>query len=169
MNQTIIREFVAKEVRAKAVVRSNKTNVRDENLQEKSNINLSENSEYLRFNSSITRRKQNFAQFIAKTKSNNPEGAQQMERIFSSSDVIAAIAKGISSFGLRVDNVADAYTVYWTNAWLGSRGRSDTLTQQKIFPLEPRLQEHYFLFQRSFQHLILRNNRWLRPCLFKQL
>jgi hypothetical protein len=132
MNQTIIREFVAKEVRAKAVVRSNKTNVRDENLQEKSNINLSENSEYLRFNSSIIRRKQNFAQFIAKTKPNNPEGAQQMERIFSSSDVIAAIAKGISSFGLRVDNVADAYTVYWTNAWLGSRGRSDTLTQQQI-------------------------------------
>jgi hypothetical protein len=86
----------------------------------------------LNFTPSATRRKANFAQFVAKTRADNPEGAAQMAQLFASTDVIGAIGKGIAPFGLRVNNLADAYTVYWTNAWLGSRGRDDTLSKQQI-------------------------------------
>lgn len=86
----------------------------------------------LNFRPSLVRRKQNLAQFVNKTRADNPEGAAQMAKLFATTDVIGVIGQGIAPFGLRVDNVADAYTVYWTNAWLGSRGRSDTLSQQQL-------------------------------------
>jgi hypothetical protein len=86
----------------------------------------------LNFTPSATRRKANLAQFVDKTRVDNPEGAAQMAQLFASTDVIGAIGKGIAPFGLRVNNLADAYTVYWTNAWLGSRGRDDTLSKQQI-------------------------------------
>ena len=86
----------------------------------------------LSFRPSLLRRKQNLAQFVNKTRADNPEGAAQMAKLFATTDVIGVIGQGIAPFGLRVDNVADAYTVYWTNAWLGSRGRSDTLSQQQL-------------------------------------
>ena len=86
----------------------------------------------LNFTPSVTRRKANLAQFVDKTRSDNPEGAAQMAQLFASTDVIGAIGKGIAPFGLRVNNLPDAYTVYWTNAWLGSRGRDDTLSKAQI-------------------------------------
>jgi hypothetical protein len=86
----------------------------------------------LNFIPSEARRKANLAEFVDKTRANNPEGAAQMAQLFASTDVISAIGKGIAPFGLKVNNLADAYTVYWTNAWLGSRGRDDTLSKQQI-------------------------------------
>ncbi len=86
----------------------------------------------LNFTPSESRRQANFAQFANKTRETDPQGAAQMAELFASTDVIGAIGKGIAPYGLRTNNLADAYTVYWTNAWLGSRGRDDTLSKQQV-------------------------------------
>jgi hypothetical protein len=86
----------------------------------------------LSYSASAAVRKNNLSNFVKKTRAVDPEGASKMEAMFASTDVIGAIGKGIAPFGLRTNNVADAYTVYWTNAWLGSRGRNDTLSKQQI-------------------------------------
>jgi hypothetical protein len=86
----------------------------------------------LSYSASAVVRKNNLSNFVKKTRAVDPEGASKMEAMFASTDVIDAIGKGIAPFGLRTNNVADAYTVYWTNAWLGSRGRNDTLSKQQV-------------------------------------
>jgi hypothetical protein len=55
-----------------------------------------------------------------------------MEQLFAANDVIDLIDKRMMSIGLRANNVADAYAVYWTNAWLGSRGRNDELPKPQM-------------------------------------
>jgi hypothetical protein len=128
MNQTIIREVVAKEARSKERANS----MRDKGFQDRPVVQTAQQISSLNFTPSLMRRKQNLAQFINKTRPSNPDGAIKMTQMFASTDVISVIGRGIAPFGLRIDNVADAYTVYWTNAWLGSRGRDDTLSKQQI-------------------------------------
>lgn len=62
-------------------------------------------------------RQQNLDRIVKKTAANDPAGAKEMERIFANADVIAEIGQGIAPFGLKTNNVADAYTVYWMTAW----------------------------------------------------
>jgi hypothetical protein len=106
--------------------------LRDKGFQDKPVVQTAQQIPSLNFTLSLMHRKQNLAQFINKTRPSNPDGAIKMAQMFASIDVISVIGRGIAPFGLRIDNVADAYTVYWTNAWLGSRGRDDTLSKQQI-------------------------------------
>ena len=46
--------------------------------------------------------------------------------MFSTVDIISAIQQALSPFGLRIDNVVDAYAVYWMSAWHASMGSTDT-------------------------------------------
>jgi hypothetical protein len=78
---------------------------------------------------SLPLRKRHYAQFVEKTRNANPSGAAELEAMFASTDVIAAMSNGLRPFGLRVDSLADAYTVYWVNAWLASKGRPDSATR----------------------------------------
>ncbi len=86
----------------------------------------------LRFTPNLSARHRNLAGFVAKTRAQSPENADQMEQLFGSTDIFATIAKALAPNGLRVDNVADAYTVYWITAWETSRGiiGSDTSRAQ---------------------------------------
>jgi hypothetical protein len=77
-------------------------------------------------------RRRNLAQFVAKTREIDPDGAAQMEKLFAENDVISIIDKKMTTIGLRANNVADAYAVYWTNAWLGSQGRNDDLPSKQM-------------------------------------
>lgn len=86
------------------------------------------NSALLAFTPNLATRQRNLAGFIAKTRAQSPENADQMAQMFASTDIFAAMAKGLAPMGLRVDNVADAYTVYWVTAWEASRGISGTDT-----------------------------------------
>jgi hypothetical protein len=81
---------------------------------------------------SLSVRKKNLAQFVAKTRAVDPQGAAKMEQIFASTDIINEMGKAIAPFGLRADNAADAYTTWWINAWQASRGRTDTLPRKQI-------------------------------------
>lgn len=86
----------------------------------------------LTYKPSIERRRLNFAQFVAKTRKKDPEGAAALEKELASSDLIARMGRELSAFGLRTDNVADAYAAWWLNAWLASRQRTDTPPTRQI-------------------------------------
>jgi hypothetical protein len=89
-------------------------------------------SDQLNFQVSASRREQNLSQFVEKTRATDPQGAAQMAQLFASTDVIGVIGQELAPYGLRVDNVADAYTVYWINAWLGAHGRRDEPSEAQV-------------------------------------
>jgi hypothetical protein len=74
------------------------------------------------FTPSAARTRQNLANFANKTRAADPQGAAKMEALFASTDVIGMVGKGIAPYGLKTNNVADAYAVYWISAWEASRG-----------------------------------------------
>jgi hypothetical protein len=90
----------------------------------------------LDFKPSTSRRKQNLSRFVEKTRANNPQGAAQMAKLFASTDVIEKLGKAMAPYGLRTNNVADVYAVYWTSAWLGSCGRNDNLPKNQIIAIK---------------------------------
>ncbi len=78
---------------------------------------------------SASRRQANLASFVNKTRSIDPAGAVQMQKLFASTDIIGLIDQKMqSTYGMRANNVADAYAVWWVSAWMGSKGRSDDAT-----------------------------------------
>lgn len=86
----------------------------------------------LTYTPSMERRRANFAQFVAKSRKKDPKGAAMLEKELASSDVIAKMGRELSAFGMRTDNVADAYAAWWLNAWLASRQRTDTPPARQI-------------------------------------
>ncbi len=86
----------------------------------------------LTYRPSIAVRKKNLAQFVEKSRAIDPAGADQMAQLFAQQDVIASMAPELAKYGLRIDNVADAYTLWWLNAWLGWAGRTDDASQKQI-------------------------------------
>ncbi len=89
------------------------------------------NAAFLRFVPDLATRQRNVAGFIAKTRAQSPENAAQMEQLFSSTDVFAAMSQGIAPMGLRIDNVADTYTVYWISAWEAANGITGAQTSRE--------------------------------------
>lgn len=57
------------------------------------------------------------AKIVAQQRAVNPEGARELESLFASSDIIEQIDEIMRSVGLRSNNVADAYAVWWVAAW----------------------------------------------------
>jgi hypothetical protein len=86
----------------------------------------------LTYRSSATARRNNLAKFIKKIRTTDLASAIQIERVFSSTDAIGQIDKAMTAIGLKSNNVADAYAVYLTNAWLGTQGRNDDLPNAQI-------------------------------------
>ena len=80
----------------------------------------------LRYTPSQARRAANLAEFVSKTGTVNPAGARDLQRLFASGDIIERIGQSIAPSGLRVDDLADAYTVWWIAAWEATRGGGET-------------------------------------------
>jgi hypothetical protein len=85
----------------------------------------------LDFRSSSQLRQQNISRFIAKLRANNAPSSGQIEQI-SPANFALAIDKSMADVGLKSNNIADAYAVYWTTAWLGSRGRNEDLPKAQM-------------------------------------
>jgi hypothetical protein len=83
------------------------------------------------FEPSVTRRRANLAKFVEKTRATDPKGAAKMATMFASSDPIAMLGAGIAGYGLRTDNAADAYTVYWMTAWQAAHGDTSDFTRSQ--------------------------------------
>lgn len=73
----------------------------------------------------LARRRANLAQFVSKTRAVDPAGADQLAKLFASGDIIEKIQGPIAPYGLHINNVADAYSTYWINAWQATRGNND--------------------------------------------
>ncbi|WP_207483094.1 DUF6683 family protein [Arenibaculum pallidiluteum] len=71
----------------------------------------------LSFTPSAERRRANLASFVEKTRAQDPAGANQLSALFASGDIIARMGQELAKVGLRTDNLADAYTVWWINCW----------------------------------------------------
>lgn len=81
---------------------------------------------------SKTRRAANLQQFVNRTRTIDPAGAEGLAKTFAAGDIIEKIGAAVAPQGLRIDNLADAYAVYWINAWQVTQGRTDTPSRSTI-------------------------------------
>jgi hypothetical protein len=80
----------------------------------------------LSYKLSSARTRANLAKFVEKTRATDPIGAAKMAQLFASTDIIGLIDQKMQqTYGMRANNVADAYAVWWTSAWMGTKGRTD--------------------------------------------
>ena len=91
-------------------------------------------SAQLDFTPSMQRRQANYANFVERSRRIDPAGAAGL-RANLKLDPIAMVEPELAKVGLRVDNVADAYAVYWVEAWQavhGVSGASSRATAQAV-------------------------------------
>lgn len=78
-----------------------------------------------RYTPSKSRRAINLQNFISKSRAIDPHGADNLAKVIASQDLIDAMRAPLARYDLRIDNVADAYTVWLINAWQATRGTMD--------------------------------------------
>ncbi|PSJ37662.1 hypothetical protein C7I55_21600 [Sphingomonas deserti] len=86
----------------------------------------------LTYTPSPDRRRDNLARFVAKSRTRDPQGAAQLERLFASQDVIARMHREMAAYGFRPNDVGDAYAAWWINAWLAAHGRTADPSRTQI-------------------------------------
>jgi hypothetical protein len=86
----------------------------------------------LTFKPSPVVRKKVIDEFVKGLKALKPEVGAEMEASFKKTDVIAEITKGLAGYGLKADNMADAYAFYLMTAWMGAQGRTDDFTLAQV-------------------------------------
>ena len=86
----------------------------------------------LTFVASPVLRKLNLAAFVDGMRPGDSAGAAQMAKMFASTDMIEPLGNAIAPTGLKTNNVADAFTLWWTTALNASRGRSDSSSRAQI-------------------------------------
>ena len=86
----------------------------------------------LRYTPSKTRRSANLAAFVRKVRARDPKGADDLQKVFAEGDFIERIGGLVAAQGLHVDDVADAYALWWITAWHAARGNNDTPPPQII-------------------------------------
>lgn len=82
-----------------------------------------------RYTPSRERRAANLARFVARSRAADPQGADNLVKVFASTDVVEQMRAPLAAVGLRIDDVADAYAVYWINAWQASRQVDDDVSR----------------------------------------
>ena len=85
----------------------------------------------LNYRFSESARLNNVKQFIEKARATDASSGDELERIFTPT-AMRQIDAGMKGLGLSSFNVADAYALYWTSAWLGTRGRDDNLPSKQM-------------------------------------
>lgn len=90
-------------------------------LQPGAKLPSAESAATLRYSPSIARRQANYAGFINRSRKVDPAGTKNLEAILGS-DPVAAMGPELAKVGLTAANVADAYTVYWVEAWQAVHG-----------------------------------------------
>lgn len=78
----------------------------------------------LAYQPSIERRKANLAKIVAHTERLDAKGAAELERLFASGDVVAKMQNAVSRYGIRTDNLADAYAMWWIDSWQAAHNRN---------------------------------------------
>ncbi|HPY40538.1 MAG TPA: hypothetical protein PLM98_08475 [Thiolinea sp.] len=84
----------------------------------------------LEYKPSLERRQTNLSQLAEQRQVKDLEGAEQLEELLSSTQVIDAVQQTIEPFGLSTNNIADAYTLWWITAWQASEGETTKVDKQ---------------------------------------
>ncbi|HEX8554618.1 MAG TPA: DUF6683 family protein [Sphingomonas sp.] len=103
----------------------------DDGRQSRSSPSSATAATSLRYVPSLQRREVNLARFVAKSRAADHQGAAAMEQLFAGTDVFAAMSKALAPAGLRIDDVADAYAVWWMSAWGAAHGDASTPSRAK--------------------------------------
>ncbi|QJU57848.1 hypothetical protein HL653_08640 [Sphingomonas sp. AP4-R1] len=86
----------------------------------------------LRYAPSRARRSANLAAFVAKSRQRDQDAARSLEQLFAQGDIIERMGTVLASYGMSIDNVADAYAVWWIDAWQASHRRNED-TDKRTF------------------------------------
>lgn len=70
--------------------------------------------------------------FVKRAKRQDAAGGASLEALFAQGDVIERIGGELRAFGVRVDDVADVYTVWSISLWQASEGDTSTPTRQQV-------------------------------------
>lgn len=97
------------------------------NLYAKQAIDLIQQLEY---KPSLERRQVNLSQFAEQRQVKDLEGAEQLEELLSSIEVIDAVQQTIEPYGLNINNLADVYTLWWITAWQAAEGELTKVDKQ---------------------------------------
>jgi hypothetical protein len=81
---------------------------------------------------SMERHAANKKKWLDGLKQLNPEVGAQFETGLANVDLVEEVGKAIAPLGLRTDNLADAYAIYFISAWMGANGRTDTNTKEQV-------------------------------------
>jgi hypothetical protein len=100
--------------------------VSDPQSKDDRSVNNLASSASLTYSPNRKRTNQNLQSFADKTRAVDPAQAEQLEQLFASTDIMAQISGVMSSVGLSKKNVADAFALYWVNAWQVAHGDSST-------------------------------------------
>lgn len=84
----------------------------------------------LEYTPSLERRQTNLSEFAEQRQVKHLDGAEDLEELLSSTQVIEAVQQTIEPFGLKITNLADAYTLWWITAWQASEGSSTYVDKQ---------------------------------------
>lgn len=76
----------------------------------------------LEYTPSLERRQTNLSELAEQRQVSHLKGAKELEALLNSSQVIDAVQQTIEPFGLKINNIADAYTLWWITAWQASEG-----------------------------------------------
>jgi hypothetical protein len=71
----------------------------------------------LNFSISSSVRSRSLESFAAKIRAADPANAENFLATYGSVDVIRSFGKAMAPFGLRVDNAADTFALWWIAAW----------------------------------------------------
>ncbi|WP_026868649.1 DUF6683 family protein [Inquilinus limosus] len=81
-----------------------------------------------RYRPDLARRRANLARFVDRSRAADPQGADNLAALFAQGDLIERMRPELAKYGLVIDNLADAYTVWWISAWQASQGRTDDVS-----------------------------------------
>jgi hypothetical protein len=77
-------------------------------------------------------RSESVAEFVKVFKTINADAGSQMEAAFAQVDIIEEIGKAMAPYGMKTDNMADAYGAYVLSAWMGANGRTEDATPAQM-------------------------------------
>jgi hypothetical protein len=82
----------------------------------------SSSSETLRFTPDASLRRATAERFIAALRGTDPQAAAQIAQLQKGGGIFETMERALAPFGLRADDLGDAYTMWWIAAWSAFAG-----------------------------------------------
>lgn len=87
---------------------------------------------YLAFEPSLAQRQNHIKQWLEQMRTYDEEAAKSLTELASQQDLIQQLQTTLAPVGLTINNLADAYTVWWISAWYTSQGKPLALEKDTV-------------------------------------